>query len=376
MTNNNNTNNSNTTTRRRRIRRPLLVSLLFLLLVWGTLPTASDAWKWSDWVGSTSTAVSDVNNNNDALTAWSSTSTLSFAQVSELRVRDIKRRLARTHGYSAEELAKMILKKELVEALAFEEEKVRLKLQDDLQRFLFWKSVLLAVICVVTVMCWPLIQQGFEVAAVNFVVYTDRKKLEARRCWELKTKWGMLGVICMFIIDLLQAWLTVSILLSWVMRSKYFFPTPNIPIRPAQFMGGPMEKAFGGYGINVGSMVVTWLLRVAHAQLERWTGQALSAAMRKQKKRVKKKSSSEAERTSRRQARREARAAMPPHLPPQWMEPNTTDNSSNGNHPDGQEGETPLQQQAPTPPAFPTSKEHEEFTKQLETEASGLDELD
>ena len=302
-------------------------------------------------------------------------SPLTYDQVADMRVRDLKRRLARTHGYAAEELAKMILKKELVEALAFEEEKVRLRLQADGQRLAFWRSVVVAIVVVLLVACWPLLQQGYEVAVVNFVVYTDRKKLEARRCWELQTKWGMLGVTLMFVIDLLQAWLTLSILLSWILpRSKYMFPTPNIPIRPAQFLGGPMEKAFGGYGINVGAMVVTWALRFTHGQLETWTGRALSAAMRaqKEKRKAKKKAASSSgnddndrapqaqpsRRQARRQARQQAVPVPPPNLPPNWMEPKNEDNNES--------------------PAFPTtSPSHEAFMQQLETEtSSGLDELD
>ena len=280
---------------------------------------SAHSWDWTDWVGPWPT-----DENGD---------TLSLTEISDLRVRDIKRRLARSHGYSAEELAKMILKKELVETLALEEEKVRLKYDGDMQRALFWRGLVTTIICGLVLLCWPLLLQGYEVAMVNFVVYTDRKKLEARRCWELKTKWGTLGVTLMFLIDLLQAWLTLSILLSWIIpRSKYFFPTPNIPIRPAQFMGGPMEKAFGGYGINIGSMLVTWGLRFAHGQIERWTGQALSAAMRAQKKKKKKKGSAAemdaqeaAAKQSRREARRQARQAAaatatptapPPDLPP------------------------------------------------------------
>ena len=164
-------------------RRIRTILLQFFIL--STLLLSTRGWEWTDWIaggGQDAAAVWDD---------WSSTTTLSLNQVSELRARDIKRRLARTHGYSAEELAKMILKKELVEALAFEEEKVRLKLQDDVQRWLFQRGIIVAIVAVIIVYCWPLIQQGYEVALVNFVVYTDRKKLEAQRCWELKTKWGM-----------------------------------------------------------------------------------------------------------------------------------------------------------------------------------------
>ena len=68
---------------------------------------------------------------------------------------------------------------------------------------------------------------------VNFAVYTDRKKFEAQRCWELQSSTALLGVGIMFVLDALQLWLYVSILLSWfTSRSPYFFPVPYIPIGP------------------------------------------------------------------------------------------------------------------------------------------------
>ena len=56
-----------------------------------------------------------------------SSTTLSLSEITELRVRDIKRRLSRTHGYGADELARMLDKKELINALAYEEHRQRQK---------------------------------------------------------------------------------------------------------------------------------------------------------------------------------------------------------------------------------------------------------
>lgn len=387
----------------RRLWLPLLM-LWSSSILWRATPTRG--WEWTDWI-----VGNDYGNDNVVLEEeWSSTAaatTLSLEQVSALRVRDVKRRLARRHGYSADELAAMIFKKELVEALAFEEEKVRLRLQGDLQRLVLQRGVVLAVVVVLISSCWPLIRQAYDVALVNLVVYTDRKKLEARKCWQLKTKWGLLGVALMFIIDLLQAWLTVSILLSWVMaKSKYFFPTPNISIQPAQLMGGPMAQAFGGYGINIGAMLVTWILRFTHGRLEIWTGRAMSAAL--QAKRAKKASKKKkgnghddvvddeneddeptnratTQQQSRREARRQARqaaaaaaAAPPPDLPRHWMEPNG-DNGSHNNH-----------TTAASHSGIPTSREHDQFMQQVmqstnqeddggeevDSTSGGLDDLD
>jgi hypothetical protein len=347
-----------------------------LLLFLGTLVSPLRSWEWLDWISGDGSRRGSFFVADDP--SW--VETLSLDDVAGMRVRDIKRRLAREHGYSAQELGRILLKKELVEALAWEEEKIRLRQQAALQRLILQRGVILSIVAVGVSLCWPLLQQAYEVVLVNFVVYTDRKKLEARKSWELKTKLGMLGVALMFVIDILQSWLTLSMLMSWVMKkNRLFFPVPSIPIKPAQFLGGPMEKAFGGYGINVGSMAVTYGLRFAHGQIERWTGQALIWAI-KARKAAKKKNKQEnaanghaseeseeavAARQSRRQARREARQAAaaaaetpavppPENLPPDLM------------HPKNKEG-----------PSFPpASHTHDEFMREVQTHESGLDELD
>jgi len=79
--------------------------------------------------------------------------------------------------------------------------------------------------------------------------HADRRKHEIRRCRDFHSFKGYFGILLLFIIDLLSFWLSVSVLLSWVMSSKYFFPVPNIPIRPAQLLTikGGDAGAFGKY---------------------------------------------------------------------------------------------------------------------------------
>ena len=139
---------------------------MMLFAIIAVLSSSTEAWEWSDLTG--------------AGTAFETRGDyLSYQEVSDLRVRDIKRRLARNHGFSPEELARMLDKKELIRALAYEEDKVRDKAEAEMKRVLFKQSVIIAVISVLVVMCWPLLRHAWEVAHVNFVVYTDRKKLEA-----------------------------------------------------------------------------------------------------------------------------------------------------------------------------------------------------
>ena len=233
----------------------------------------SAAWEWEDFLGS-----------NDNIPAFQ-THTLGTSDIRQMRVRDIKRRLTRTHGYSADEVGRMLDKEELIQTLAFEEHKEREKELVDVKRYVVVKALLLTLVAIVVVMFWPLWVQIYEVASVNLVVYTDKKTYEARRCWELQSWEGMVGVILMGLMDGLHVWLSVSVLLSWFFSSKYFFPTPNLSFRPAQFMGetvsrGPLAK----YGLNVAPMVFTWTFRFVGGQLERFTGRALANAHQKQTK--------------------------------------------------------------------------------------------
>ena len=102
---------------------------------------------------------------------------------------------------------------------------------------------------VALVMFWPLLKTAWDVASVNFVVYTDRKRHEARTCYEHRSGWGALGVLCMFVVDMLSLWLSASILMSWVVgRNKYSFPMPSIPVRPAALF---LVRAMAGCAFGI-----------------------------------------------------------------------------------------------------------------------------
>lgn len=93
-------------------------------------------------------------------------------EISDMRARDIKRRLARSHGYGADELAKMIDKTDLINTLSFEEHKVYVQ-EVDRRKWIRFKRMAIWTCCaVLVVMFWPLLKHAWEVAHVNFVVYT------------------------------------------------------------------------------------------------------------------------------------------------------------------------------------------------------------
>ena len=247
------------------------------------------------------------------------TKTLSIVEISEMRARDIKRRLARTHGYGADELARMIDKTDLINTLSFEEHKVFQQELDRRKWRRFKSTVIYTCVAMLVVMFWPLLRHAGEVAHVNFVVYTgeknhfycdnalfssfhsmsqiiclfhgqtDRRKHEILRCRDYNSYKGYFGIFLLFIIDLLTFWLSTSVLLSWVITSKYFFPTPNIPIRPVELLTpkGHDAGTFGKYGINVGPMVISWLFRFLSGKVENMIGRAMSEALQNQRRKEK-----------------------------------------------------------------------------------------
>lgn len=270
--------------------------ILSLILTFSTGPTTCHAWEWSDLAGG----------GEDVQFA---TNTLTMSQVSAMRVRDIKRRLSRSHGYSADELGAILDKKELIQMLSFEEHKVYSKEQEKLKRYLLIRGSIFSIVAIVVVACWPVLHHLWEVAMVNLVVYTDRKKHEASRCWELRSIAGAMGIIAMAILDVLQVWLSVSVMLSWFMRSRYFFPTPDLPIKPGQLMGGNVAKSkAANYGLNVGPMVLTWGMRFIYDKTLLWTGQAFARAHRQQRK-VAREWESPEQRVERKAARKAAKRA-------------------------------------------------------------------
>ena len=186
------------------------------------------------------------------------TDTLTMYEIGEMRVRDIKRRLQRTHGYGADEVSRMLDKRELINTLAFEEHKTRQRRIEKEKRRLLKRGIIGALISVLVVMCWPLLSHAWEAGTVNLVVFADRKKFEATRCYELQSWSGFVGIVLMAVIDLLQVWLRASVLLSWVMTSKYFFPIPSLTVHPARFMGGQVASVIGGKlaAVSAGRQVI------------------------------------------------------------------------------------------------------------------------
>jgi hypothetical protein len=290
-----------------------MVKIRFLshLLVVALLPwTCYGGWRWSDLIVGGGTSKGASTNTADTTTAALPATWLTMSDVSQMRARDIKRRLSRQHGYGADELSRILDKKELIRTLAFEEYKIQQAHEKNVRSALWTRAILISVLAVAVVYCWPLLSHLWEVAWVNLVVYYDKKVYEAKRCHELSSVLGFVGVIVMLVLDVLQVWLTASVVLSWVMTSAYFFPVPSISIRPAQLMGGAAATGpLSGYGINIGPMVITWTLRLAQGRVEHWTGRALLQAMqrRKQQERVQETPEERDARKAERRARRAAR---------------------------------------------------------------------
>ena len=84
-----------------------------------------------------------------------------------------------THGYGASKLGRILDKKELIEALAIEEHKIRQVRREEFQCQFFVQALIVTLLAGAVILFWPLIQHGWDVAHVNFVIDSDRKRLEA-----------------------------------------------------------------------------------------------------------------------------------------------------------------------------------------------------
>jgi hypothetical protein len=96
---------------------------------------------------------------------------LDIVEISAMRARDIKRRLARSHGYDPYELSRMIDKRDLINALSFEEHKARRRGEGRRRWRRFRTAAIWTCVAVTAVVFWPLVRHALEVGRVNFVVY-------------------------------------------------------------------------------------------------------------------------------------------------------------------------------------------------------------
>lgn len=145
-----------------RITRSSSIIYLILCLLITNLPR-SDAFRIMDWVDGDTPA--QFKNDDCA-------KVLSLSEISALRVREIQRKLQRQHGYGADEIHQILDKKVLVNALAYEEHKVCEREEEWKRKVMVRRSIFLALVCVILVMFRPLLEHVWEVAHINFVVYT------------------------------------------------------------------------------------------------------------------------------------------------------------------------------------------------------------
>lgn len=85
-----------------------------------------------------------------------------------------RRRLAREHGYGADEIAKMLDKKELINALSYEEHRVWQKEEERKKRVALRRSIIVSLICIIFVMFKPLFSHAWEILVVNIEVYSGK----------------------------------------------------------------------------------------------------------------------------------------------------------------------------------------------------------
>ena len=86
------------------------------------------------------------------------------------------------------------------------------------------RGIIVALICISLAIFRQPLFMAWEVVCVNVVVYVDKKRYEINRCRELHSFKGFFGIFIMMIINALQQWLSVSVILSWFITSRYLFP--------------------------------------------------------------------------------------------------------------------------------------------------------
>ena len=154
---------------------PSMSQILFMILLFIThynhTPCSSSLFLVT---ANDSSLPSSTTANTASSKLYSKDTPLNIHEIAELRVRDIKRRLSRQHGYSLTEISKMMDKKELIEALAFEEHKAQMLIDQNNKRRRTKYSIIVALLAVIVVMFWPLFKHVYEVVSVNVVVYTGK----------------------------------------------------------------------------------------------------------------------------------------------------------------------------------------------------------
>lgn len=148
------------------------------------------------------------------------------------------------------------------------------------------KGIIFALAAVLFVMFLPLFKHAWEILCVNMVVYYDKKKYEISRCLQIRSMQGFAIMLLLIIIELLQIWLSTSVILSWVIpRNKYLFPTPYIPVRPGALLNPASQpQGLSRYGLNVGPIIITWILRYIRSKVEAWLRRVISKAQSKFRK--------------------------------------------------------------------------------------------
>ena len=124
------------------------------------------------------------------------------------------------------------------------------------------------------------------------------------KAWKLRSFWGAAGLTVLALLEASMAHMSASVLASWVLPRgsplrKFMFPILPLTLDPAALLAATATPGAGGvhgsssssssssggalggmgFGLNVGAMVQGWLMRKAHATIERWTVKRLEEAV-------------------------------------------------------------------------------------------------
>ncbi|GMH79851.1 hypothetical protein TrST_g10323 [Triparma strigata] len=189
-----------------------------------------------------------------------------------LRVRDLKRRLQLTHGYTVAQLDRLQFKSDLIDAIIKEEtnpaaKNAKIAAAERVKNFFpglgdeYFSLIVTAVVVVVLVVMDFTLEGGGPISAfiiLPFQAYVaERKQIYKRVSKASFLALLLLGVLVA--LDLLSTWIRATVVVGWVLpRSIYYriypflFPMPNLRISTSMLMpAGGGGGGGGGYGINI-----------------------------------------------------------------------------------------------------------------------------
>ena len=187
-----------------------------------------------------------------------------IADLPSLKIKELKKVL-REYGVSRDEYKGLLDKTDLVALARSLIEDEALSSANALFRHRAYRITVIALICTVMYIAKdPL--ASLASGLMNHLLalqYNTTQKLGLIKISYKKMQYlGAISLVLTIILDVLQLWMQVSAMASWVLPSDFttlrslLFPFhPSLPVSTDMLMNGKLNKSFGGFGVNIGPMI-------------------------------------------------------------------------------------------------------------------------